>query len=97
MSRFEFYSSTLIELKIRIFGYVKRVFEFENVGTRRLYGLIHSGFTSLGGGRQLSEQRLWPMKIDKIGKVKNVPKSEEMVKRDRDLILKIWPDAIIRE
>jgi hypothetical protein len=97
LDRFEFYSATLPEIRVRIGGYLKRVTEYENIGTRRLYGLIHGGFTSLGGGRQLPERILWPMSIDKIGPKRDIPKSEDLVEKDRALILHIWPDAKIKE
>jgi len=98
MTREEFYTSTLTEMKVRMSGFLKRVLEYENVGIRHLYGLIHSGFGSLGGGRPMSEKRLWPMSLDNIqAKIKNLPKSEELVKNEKDFILKIWPDAVIKD
>lgn len=97
MDRFEFYSSTLPELRIRIAGFLKRTLEYENFGTRRLFGLIHSGFTGLGGGQQMSEKRLWPMSLDKIGPKRKIPKSEEMVRAEKDFILTIWPDAVFKD
>jgi len=85
---------TLSEYKTRIDGFILREMEIKNFGARRLSTIIVNGFNSFAGGKQYSEQKLWPFSLDKR-KINDLPKSEDLVKRDRELILKIWPDVKI--
>lgn len=93
MNREEFLSCSLGELNRRIEGFMMLKMQIENIGARRIFTVIHNGLASFGGGKQRSEEKLWPMELDKLKPKKVLPKSEVAVEINWDKIKKIWPDA----
>lgn len=69
-----------------------RELQLANFGNRRIVATIHNSLSSFGGGKTMSEQKLWPMEIDQMQEKKVIPKSEEMVKQNIDWLRKFWPD-----
>lgn len=72
-----------------------REYEIKNLGIRKLITLIYNAFQSLGNKKGISEEKIWPMSFDKMKPKKVLQKSEDIVKKERDFILNIWPDAKI--
>ena len=92
LSRREFYTSTIGELNTRIEGYLMRALQIENIGDRRVALTIRNGMAALGKGKQISEEKFWPMEMDNWKPKKILPKSEEMVQKNWEFLKKIWPD-----
>jgi hypothetical protein len=89
LSRYDFYSCTLRELKVRIEGFILRETEIKNIGARRIATIIYNGLQSFGKGTQLKENKFWPMSIDQIAEIE---KSEELVSKHKERLQQIWPD-----
>lgn len=90
MSREEFYSSTLGGFRIKLEGFMLLETEIRNIGHRRTSAVIVNALGSLGGGREITEHKFWPMSLDNV---KPVPKSEELIEKDKELIERFWPDV----
>ena len=90
LSRPDFFKCSFAEINTRIKGFILRELEYKNIGARRIATLIHNLGTAFGG-QSLSENKLWPMSFDKKFN-HSIPKSEDLVEKDRELISKIWPE-----
>lgn len=97
MSVMDFYSLTIPQFSKIFEGFVLREFEIRNIGNRKVYEMIFNGFNALGGGTAKEGSELWPMTLDKMFKKapREIPKSEDLVQKDKEFIKSIWPDVEI--
>lgn len=75
---------------MRIDGFMLREMEIRNLGARRIATILVNGFNSLGGGKPMTEHKLWPFSLDNP---KKVPDSAKIINQEKEFIKKFWPDV----